>query len=296
MEVAVKVVEKLAFTKDTAVQCDSDVGQEVNFLTTLADVPGVVRLLSWSEGLFDVHMVFRMHPSSLHDVIQRGALTLVSKSQQDIMPGICKQLLLALDHVHTLKIVHTDIKPANILVDDFSAVGENKGPKVVIADFGGARQLEVSANTARSFHVLAGARDTTTYQFRAPELFLKRVRRSCSFATDVWAMGVTFVVMDIGKVPFGREKIQLNNVDEIFVQQLKILFKAKADAFTENVRNDPVAFNKKLSSCKLVEPHALPWGRTRGVSFQKFMRLFFTPFPPSRPLAGTLLRDEALPK
>ena len=198
--------------------------------------------------------------------------------------------------MHGLKIVHRDIKPANILVDDFSAVGENKGPKVVIADFGGARQLEVSANTARSFHVLAGARDTTTYQFRAPELFLKRVRRSCSFATDVWAMGVTFVVMDIGKVPFGREKIQLNNVDEIFVQQLKILFKAKADAFTENVRNDPVAFNKKLSSCKLVEPHALPWGRTRGVSFQKFMRLFFTPYPPSRPLAGTLLRDEALPK
>ena len=116
MEVAVKVVEKLAFTKDTAVQCDSDVAQEVNILTLLADVPGVVRLLSWSEGLFDVHMAFQMYPSSLHDFIQRGALKLVPEGTPDLMPGICTQLLWALDHVHGLKIVHRDLKPANIFI------------------------------------------------------------------------------------------------------------------------------------------------------------------------------------
>ena len=150
MQVAVKVLPKLAFTKDNVVECDGYVAQEVDILTLLADAPGVVQLLSWTEGLFDVHLAFHMYPCSLHDYIQRGALKLGSKGKPDMMPGICKQLLLALDHVHGLNIVHRDLKPANILVDEsavpdmfsavaetISAVGETKGPKVVIADFGG---------------------------------------------------------------------------------------------------------------------------------------------------------------
>jgi serine/threonine protein kinase len=250
-----------------------------------------------------------MYPCSLHDYIQRGALKLGSKGKPDMMPGICKQLLLALDHVHGLNIVHRDLKPANILVDEsavpdmfsavaetISAVGETKGPKVVIADFGGACQLQVSATTAASFNVLAGGREATTYQYRAPELFVTSGVRSCSYATDVWAMGVTVVQMDLGKAPFGSEKMVRSNMDGIFVQMLKVMFNKKADAFDATVRKDPSAFNSKLASCKLLESHALPWGRSRSVSFQNFMRRFFTPFPPSRPLAGTLARDQVLPK
>ncbi len=127
MQVAVKVVPKLAGTKDstknTAVELDSSVAQEIHILTLLADSPGVVQFLSWTEGLFDVHLAFHMYPCSLHDYIQRGALKLGSKGKPDMMPGICKQLLLAVDHVHGLKIVHRDIKPENILVEGCSAVG-----------------------------------------------------------------------------------------------------------------------------------------------------------------------------
>ena len=297
MQVAVKVLPKLVFTKKNAVEFDGYVAQEINILTLLADAPGIVQLLSWTEGLFDVHLAFPIYTCCLHDFIQRGDLKLVSKGQPDIMPGICKQLLLALHHVHGLKIVHRDLKPANILVDDdmFSAVGETKGPKVVLADFGGACQLQVSATTAASFTVLKGGRDVTTYQFRAPELFVRAAFRACSYATDVWAMGVTVVTMDLGDVPFGREKMMRSNMDEIFIQQLKVLFKTKVDAFDDAVRKDPEAFNKKLAGCKLLESHALPWGRSRSVSFQNFMRRFFTPFPASRPLAGTLARDQVLP-
>ena len=90
IEVAVKVVDKLVFGKDNAVECDAVVAQEISILTLLAEVPGIVRLLSWSEGLFDVHMAFQMYPSSLHDLIQRGALKLVPGGTPDLMPGICK--------------------------------------------------------------------------------------------------------------------------------------------------------------------------------------------------------------
>ena len=109
-------------------------------------------------------------------------------------------------------------------------------------------------------------------------------------------MGVTVVEMDLGTLPFGRDKTMRINTDDIFVHMLEVLFNTKIDAFDENVRKHPLTFNKKLACCKLQETHALPWGRSRSVSFQNFLRRFFAPFPPARPLAGTLARDQALPK
>ena len=69
VQVAVKVVPNLAFTTNDAVELDAYVAQEVSILTTLAGSPGVVQLLSWTEGLFDVHLVFPMLPLSLYDYI-----------------------------------------------------------------------------------------------------------------------------------------------------------------------------------------------------------------------------------
>ena len=58
IQVAVKVLPKKAFTKNNAVECDAYVAQEVSLLTLLAGSLGIVQLLSWSEGLCDVHLAF----------------------------------------------------------------------------------------------------------------------------------------------------------------------------------------------------------------------------------------------
>jgi serine/threonine protein kinase len=302
MQVAVKVVPKLAgtkgSTKNKAVELDGSVAQEIHILTLLAGAPGVVQFLSWTTGYFDVHLAFHMYTCSLHDYIERGALKLGSNGEADRMPGICTQLLVGLDHVHGLRIVHRDLKPSNILVDESKVViaqrTQHVSPKVVIADFGGASQVSATT-TAASFHELSGLREVTTRLYRAPELFVNLRFCSCTYATDVWAMGVTVVQMDLGDTPFVSEKrVRSWRTREIFVQMLEVLFQAKADAFDDAVREDPSVFNSKLASCKLLESDALPWGRSRSVSFRDFMRRFFTPYPPSRPLAGTLARDKAL--
>ena len=61
-----------------------------------------------------------------------------------------KQLLSALEHIHSFNIVHRDIKPDNILCE----VDENKIPvKIKIADFGLARKLSDDTKTPMTTHV-----------------------------------------------------------------------------------------------------------------------------------------------
>ena len=72
-QVAVKVLRKLVFTKRSAVERDEFVAQEIQIPTVIAGSFGVVQFLSWTEGLFDVHLVFPMYPRSLHDFIQHGS-------------------------------------------------------------------------------------------------------------------------------------------------------------------------------------------------------------------------------
>ena len=109
-------------------------------------------------------------------------------------------------------------------------------------------------------------------------------------------MGVTIVEMDLGTLPFGRSQQKAKDMDETFADMLKVLFRTKVDVFLDTIRKDRASFLKMLSACTLQESHALPWGRSRSVAFQNFMRRFFVPYPPRRPLAKTLARDKVLQK
>ena len=226
MQVAVKVLPKLILVDKEDVACDDTVAREIRILTELADTPGVVELLSWTEGLFDVHLAFAIYTCSLHRYLKQGGLRRPPSGIDDWMPCFCKQLLEALSQVHRKRIVHRDSKTANMLVDMApsgpisSAVSDRSAPRVVLADFGGACQLEVHVGSKASFRILANAPEATTFQYRAPELFSTKKLRSCSYATDVWAMGVCIVEMDQGILPCGRDLMRSSNMDQIFKDQL----------------------------------------------------------------------------
>ena len=122
------------------------------------------------------------------------------------MPSICKQLLLGLSRLHELQITHRDVKPLNMLVN-VSAVGDAEQHIAVLADLGGAIRMSAPVGSA-CIPVDAQGSDPTTYHYRAPELFVKKQCRSCSYPSDVWAMGVSIAEMDMGCVPFGRLAMQ----------------------------------------------------------------------------------------
>jgi serine/threonine protein kinase len=95
---------------------------------------------------------------------------------------IARQILEALDFVHSLGLIHCDVKPENILIKSFSKV------EVKLIDFGSS----------------CFATDTlTTYvqsrAYRAPEVIL-----GCEYgpAIDIWSLGCVLAELLTGRVLF----------------------------------------------------------------------------------------------
>ena len=95
---------------------------------------------------------------------------------------IARQILNALEYIHSQKICHRDIKPENILF-------KNKIPK--LADFGLAR-------------IMSGTNKFSTVgtpYFLAPEVISGDYNMKC----DIWSLGVVIYFAITGRKPFNGE-------------------------------------------------------------------------------------------
>ena len=99
---------------------------------------------------------------------------------------IMYQILLALNHIHKMKIMHRDLKPENILI---TKIEEDGLYRIKICDFGtshlfkeGEKQKGV---TGSSYYI-------------APEVFNKKYNFKC----DLWSCGVIMYVLLTKKIPF----------------------------------------------------------------------------------------------
>lgn len=96
------------------------------------------------------------------------------------MKSYTKQILDGLVYLHSRKIIHRDVKGANILVDTRGTVK--------LADFGAAKRIEgLFSQTNKSHqHSLKG-----TVLWMAPEV----IRQTAGYgrACDIWSLGCTVI-------------------------------------------------------------------------------------------------------
>ena len=115
---------------------------------------------------------------------------------------IATQMAAGLDAAHRAGVVHADLKSDNvIIVADGRMVMTGSQPRVVITDFGLARQHDVTLTTG-----VAGAMAPVgTLGYMAPEVLAGRRARP---SADIYALAVVTFEMLTGGLPFRGETLQ----------------------------------------------------------------------------------------
>ncbi|KAM4559204.1 kalirin isoform 1-T1 [Odontesthes bonariensis] len=173
-EVAVKFVSKKMMKKEQAAH-EADILQHVQSHQLVA-------LLDTYESPTSLMLILEL----LEDGRLLDYLVAHDELMEEKVAFFIRETLEALQHLHTCRVAHLDLKPENIMLDLRAP-----SPSVKLIDLGDAVQLSAHR---RYVHLLLG-----NPEFAAPEL----IRGTpVSVATDVWSVGVLVYVTLSGVSPF----------------------------------------------------------------------------------------------
>lgn len=119
----------------------------------------------------------------------RSLLVSNKKLTVDAAKFYAAEVLLALEHLHSLNIVHRDIRPENILIDEDG--------HVKLADFGYAMKTTTNAN-GKLYTICCPA------AYLSPELLNSKYEGGYGKEVDIWAFAVVLFEMLVGNAPFSR--------------------------------------------------------------------------------------------
>jgi serine/threonine protein kinase len=141
--------------------------------------PNIVPVLDYGRARHSLYLVMPyMNVGSLEDRLRQGTISVAAGSR------ILDQMAVALEHAHAFGVVHRDVKPANILMDEkFNAW---------LADFGFAYVFDASIN-------LTGSTLIGTPAYMAPEQILGH---KVTPKADQYALGVVLYQLCTGRVPY----------------------------------------------------------------------------------------------
>ena len=149
----------------------------------------IVKFEHYFEDAENVYILIELcHNQTLHELIKRRKTLTELEVQYYIF-----QLVNALKYLHNLKIIHRDLKLANLFLTE--------NMKLKLGDFGLATTIEFDGERKRS---LCG-----TPNYIAPEIL--DGKKGHSYEVDIWSLGIIIYVLLIGKLPF-----ETNNKKETY--------------------------------------------------------------------------------
>lgn len=163
--------------------------------------------------------------SSLAQMIRRGPLTAQRAAQ------LLRTIAEAVDYAHRLNVLHLDLKPGNVLLD------EDGTPHV--ADFGLARRLD--RTIAAEADEISG-----TPSYMAPEQAQTSTHKLAA-ATDIWGLGAILHELVTGQPPFSADTAQAT---------LKLVVKGEVQPPRRFAPHLPLDLQAVILKCLSREPFA----------------------------------------
>lgn len=256
----VKRVCKRISKEETAMP-EEEVATELSILIKL-DHPNVLRVFEWFED--DRNFILVIEAALGGDLKQLLASVREQRLEEEEEAGgleehlacsLLEQALRGLAYVHSMHVLHRDIKPGNMLL----ATVDHEHPRLLLADFG------VSEIFQESVAINSIIRGSVAYM--ALEVFDHRP----SPLSDVWAMGVVSYELLAGDRPFSADNamamyaqlkytnVNLDRLEKIgvsedgvaFVQRLLVKEESKRPLAREMLEDPWVSDSK----------HRIPVGR-----------------------------------
>lgn len=198
---------------DTAQMRESEIMQVITEARNLSSMnhPNIVRFIEVFETV-DHKICLVM------DFADRGDLNkIITDYQPNQIPepyilAWFVQIAMALNHVHSLKVIHRDVKTSNIFITSSGVIK--------LGDFGISRILE---GTREFAHSLVG-----TPYYLAPEIISEK---PYSFKADVWSLGVVLYELMVGSHPFRGDSLHA-----LAVEILKGNYKQPPTSYSDSLR------------------------------------------------------------
>ncbi|KAL4160509.1 hypothetical protein PRNP1_001077 [Phytophthora ramorum] len=167
--------------KSTAKSRMDKILNEVPFLHKL-NSRYVLKFFDWYESSNHIWLIFEY-------CMGRDLLNLITQDKylpESAVKTFGIELVAGLQYLHANGILYCDLKPANVLIDEYGSLK--------LADFGLARRIP-AMDTAPPRPLASGSP-----HYMAPELFQQPAVHS--FASDFWALGCVLYELRTGRQPF----------------------------------------------------------------------------------------------
>ena len=170
---AIKIVPKLKIVNKDLLHSEILIMKQV-------DHPNIIRLFESFEDSQYIYLVMELCKGGelFERIIQQGNI------QESEAKSIFMQLICAISYLHSINIVHCDIKPQNFLFYDKSS-----DPKIKLIDFGLSKSM-------KNRNLLSTCSGTCSYI--APEV----LQGPYDIKSDIWSLGVILFMLLSGYLPF----------------------------------------------------------------------------------------------
>ena len=147
------------------------------------DHPHILPVYDYGEAERTPYLVMKYVPGgTLKDLIAKGSLDPRQAAT------LLRQMAEALGHAHDMGVIHRDVKPSNVLLQD--------GRWVQLMDFGLAKMMTSTSN------ITASGTGVGTPDYMSPE---QAQGMPVDQRTDIYSLGVVLYQMLTGDVPFRAE-------------------------------------------------------------------------------------------